>query len=175
MLASNVIGMPVNSIRIGGKLAEITGLLIDPNKLSVVAFWVKNPTMKEDHLLLYEDMREFNVRGAIIDDSHNISSPDELTRLQETLEINYQIPGKKVVGSRGKLGVATNFSFDPKTAEVMTIIGKPSLTRRFNQNEFTVHRRQIEEINDELIRINNGPAAVKAAGKKLARNAPIAD
>ncbi|MCA9349397.1 hypothetical protein KC878_04650 [Candidatus Saccharibacteria bacterium] len=167
-LAKNVIGMPVSSIRLAGKVAEVTGILVDPDRLKVVAFWVKTGGKNVDELLLFEDLRDFNMRGLIIDDLHNISPVEELTRLQRILDINYQIPGKKVVGSRGKLGTAENFSFDPQTAEVMTISGKPSLSRRFNQNEFTIHRSQILEVDDSQIRVNDGPQTVSSGAKVTA-------
>lgn len=175
LLASNVIGMPISSIRLSGKIGEITGLLLNPDTLKIVAFWVRIGANKDNDLLLLEETREFNIRGVIVDDIHNVASPDELTRLKEVLDINYEIPGKKVIGARGKLGTATDFSFDPESAEVMTIIGKPSLTKRFGQNEFTVHRRQIEEVTDSHIKINDGPSAIPLKQKLSVQERPAPD
>lgn len=175
MLASNVLGMPVSSIRLGGRVGEISGILLDPDKLKLIAFWVRVGNQKDNELLLFEELREFNLRGAIIDDMHNISKAEELTRLETILQINYELPGKKIIGSRGKLGTATDFSFDPETTEVMTIVGKPTLTKRFGQNEFTIHRRQILEVDDSSIKVNDGPAVVRINDAKPAKSAPLAD
>ncbi len=161
ILASKVIGKPVLTIRAGRAAATVTGVLIDPFKLQVAGFWVqKGAKAKGSHLLLSQDIREFTMRGVIIDDTASIVETDDLPRFKEIFEIDYQIPGKKVISGRRKHGKATDFGINTATLHIASITGKPSLTRMLGSTSFSFARKQIKSINDSTIEVNDSPLGI---------------
>lgn len=161
ILASKVIGKPILTIRTGRSVAAVTGVLIDPFKLQVAGFWVqKGAKTKESLLLLSQDIREFTMRGLIIDDAASIVETEDLPRFKEIFEIDYQIPGKKVVSGRRKHGKATDFGINTANLQIASITGKPSLTRMLGSTSFSFARKQIKSINDGAIEVSDSPLGI---------------
>ena len=158
ILASKVVDKPVLTIRAGGRVGTVTGVLIDPFKLQVAGFWVqKGAKAKHSHLPLSQDIREFTIRGIIVDDSSAIVGVEDLPRFKEIIEIDYQIPGKKVVSGRYKHGKALDFGINTATLQIASITGKPSFTKMFGATSFSFARKQIKSINDGAIEVSKDP------------------
>jgi uncharacterized protein YrrD len=68
--ATKLIGFPVLSLHVGGPVAKVTSIIVDPNDLSIIAFKVDGPTIGRDDIgtiLEASSVREFSNIGMIID------------------------------------------------------------------------------------------------------------
>ena len=156
LIASKFIGSSVCTIRSTGKVGQVVGLLIDPNKLVVAGFWVATRVHKDHQLLLNQDIRTLvpEKHQVIIDDLKDLCQPADLERLKPILEIDYQIPGKKVVQAKKRLGKAIDFGFSiDYDYQITNIIAKPTLNQRFRVIQLSFNRNQIQAIDDKTITI----------------------
>lgn len=159
--ASSLIGKPVVSIRLNASIGQISGVLVDPNRLSVAGLWVKTNTNPEPLLLLNEDIRQLTSQRAIIDDQQQLAEPSDLPKLKAILTINYIIVGKKIVANGRKIGIAADFNFNNETYQVSHIVGRPAGLQRLRMSQLTFERRQITGIDDRQITVDIGPQTQK--------------
>ena len=155
--ASVLVGKPVVSIHLNAEIGQISGVLIDPNRLAVAALWVKLGTDSQSLLLLPEDIRQLTSQRAIIDERNQLTEPSELPKLRSILSINYIIPGKKVVGDGRKLGVAQDFNFNNDTYLVSHIIVRAARWQRLRMTQLMFERRQITGLDNRQITVDIGP------------------
>lgn len=161
--ASGLLSKPVVSIRLNAGIGQISGILLDPNRLSVAGLWVRTNTNPEPLLLLNEDVRQLTSQRAIIDDHHQLAEPNDLPKLKAILAINYIIPGKKIVADGRKIGVALDFNFNNETYLVSQIVGRAAGLQRLRMSQLTFERRQITAIDNRQITVNIGPQTQKIA------------
>src|SRR5690606_10571028 len=101
-LHETLLNIPVLSLRTGGKVGTATRLIINPNNLKIVGWYIDDRFNSKDLILLANDVRDISSKGVIINDHEDLSEPAELIRLKTILEINYDVLGKKVVSESGK-------------------------------------------------------------------------
>ena len=159
--ASGLIGKSVVSIRINASIGQISGVLLNPDRLSVAGLWIRTNTDPQPLLLLNEDIRQLTSQRAIIDDRSQLVEPSELPKLRSILTINYIIPGKKIIAAGRKIGVALDFNFNNETYLVSHIIARASGMQRLRMSQLTFERRQITAIDDRKITVNIGPQTQK--------------
>ena len=157
LLASNTVGMGVFTIRVGGRFASISGLLVNPHTLKIAAFWVDDGHSKQHKLLLVQDIREITPKAVIIDDHGSLVEPGDLPRLEEILAIDYQLPGKKVRSGSKTHGKVSDFGFRTHTFEIANVSGKPSISRLISNTRFSFARKQITAVNDKAIEVDDSP------------------
>ena len=157
--ASGLVGKPVVSIRINANIGQISGVLLNPDRLSVAGLWIKTNTNPRQLLLLNDDVRQLTSQRAIVDDHNQLVEPSELPKLRSILTINYTIPGKKIVADGRKIGVALDFNFNNETYLVSHIIARASGLQRLRVSQLTFERRQITAIDNRKITVNIGPQA----------------
>lgn len=162
ILASKAIGLSIVSIRTGTPVGEVVGVLVDPHTLKVAGFWANQFSSKQDKVLLSMNIRELSVKGLVIDDLHDLTDPSDLPKLKEILDIDYQIPGKKILEVKKKIGVAEDFSFDMKDFSISSLLCRPNILGMLNVSNFTVYRKMIKEIDDSHIRVDRGPVMTKS-------------
>lgn len=162
-LASRFIGKPILSIRAGHPIGSVTGVLINPHKLKVDAFWVQVGAITDNKILLSQDIREIGIKGVVINDLHDIADADNMPRLEELIKIAYEIPGKKVLERSHRIGTAVDFGFNDKDMSVVSILVKPKLAGRLRNAQKTIHRSQIKSIDDSSIHVSTAPKKERAA------------
>lgn len=154
--ASSLVGKPVASIRLNAEIGQISGVLLDPNRLMVAGFWVRTQAQPQ-LLLLVEDIRQLTSQQVVIDDRQQLVEPSDLPKLRSILAINYLIPGKKVVAGSRKLGIAQDFNFNNTTYVVSHIIARASGWQRLRVAQLSFERRQITGLDDRKIMVDIGP------------------
>ncbi len=157
--ASGLVGKPVVSIRINANIGQISGVLLNPDRLSVAGLWIKTNANPRQLLLLNDDIRQLTSQRAIVDDHNQLVEPSELPKLRSILTINYIIPGKKIVADGRKIGVALDFNFNNETYLVSHIIARASGLQRLRVSQLTFERRQITAIDNRKITVNIDPQA----------------
>ena len=158
--ASQLIDRPVVSFAQTSRVGQISGLLIDPHRLSLAAFWVKDKR-GNNLLVMPEDILLVELDSLIINNPHDLTTPQELPRLEEILTIDYQIPGKKIVSDGQVLGIANDFGISGENYQIRYIAGQAKLWRRFKGGNLRFMRQQIKKINDRSIEVKSGPQAEK--------------
>jgi uncharacterized protein YrrD len=144
---------PVMSLQTGSQLASLGEPIIDPRKLTVVAFYVTGPQLDEAGSLLHvTDIRELSDIGAIVDSSDSLMAPDGLVRLQEIIDFNFKLIGTKVEDEHGHhLGKVDDFALEAETYSIQQIYTKPSLLSSFTATTNIIHRNQIVSVTNEKI------------------------
>ncbi len=155
-LHETLIGVPVLSLRTGGRIGTATKLIINPNNLKVVGWYVDDRFGSDGLILLGNDVRDISSKGIIIDDHEVLSEPEELIRLKEVLEVDYDLIGKKVISESGKkYGKVTDYSVETGGFIIKKIYVSQSIIKDFSGGNLGIDRTQILEITRTKIIITD--------------------
>lgn len=148
--------IPIMSLQTGTQIGTATRHIIDPRRLNIVAYYCEGPLIDFDPAILHvSDIREFSNIGFIVDSADNIMSADDLVRLKEVLDYNFELEGKPVVEEGGrKVGKVSGYTVDSESFYIIKIHVRPTFFRSFGQAELLIDRNQIREINDKHIMIS---------------------
>lgn len=164
LIASQIVNLPILSLRDGGKLGVISGILIDHNRLSVKAFWARvYSDPKKIYLLTSDSVLSLSHKGAIVQNHESLDLKQDLPAYKEYFEVDYQIPGKKVIRNNRKLGLADDFVIDARDLKISDIIVRPSTLTLFRVSQNRFSRRQIKEINDTSIIVSDDSGKIKSS------------
>lgn len=169
--SSRLIGCPVLSLHLGGPIGRVTGEVVDPNDLKIIALNVDGPqTGDGDHgdILDVRSVREFSNIGMIIDSIDDLVSKGEVIKLDEIMDLNFSVIGLAVKTKKGKkLGKIVDYTFDPESMQIMQFIVKRPMMKSLLDPELVIGRSQIKEVNDyELIVKDDEQKIQKESGKK---------
>lgn len=151
---SRLLGCPVLSLHVGGRIASVSELIVDPDDLKIIACRVEGPLVGKEvgEILPMESVREFSRLGMIVDSADEFVAPDEIIRVKKVLDLNFRLVGLKVESKQGvKLGKVSDFTVEPATWQVQQLIIQRPLIKAFLDPELTVSRNRIEEVNDYKI------------------------
>lgn len=148
-----LLNLPLMSLQTGTQVGTATKHIIDPRRLNIVAFYCEGPLIDFNPAILHiSDIREFSNIGLIIDGADNIMPPDDLVRLQEIIEYQFELDGKQVIEEGGrKLGKVGNYTVDSESFYIVKLHVRPTLFQSFGSAELLIDRTQIREINDKHI------------------------
>lgn len=127
--------------------------ILDPRRLNIVAFYCGGPLIDFSPAILHTtDIREFSSIGLIVDSADDIMPPDDLVRLKEILDYDFNLVGMQVVEEGGhKLGKVGGYTIDSDSFYIVKLQVKPTLLQSFSSAELLIDRTQIREINDNRI------------------------
>lgn len=169
---SRLIGCPVLSLHVGGQIASITELIVDPDDLKIIACRVVGPLIGKEvgEILPMESVREFSRLGMIVDSADEFVEPDEIIRIKKVLDLNFHLVGLKVESKQGaKLGKVSDFTLEPSTWQVQQLIVQRPLIKAFIDPELTISRNRIDEVNDYKVIIKEEKETPKSKAK-VAKN-----
>lgn len=150
---SQLLNMPVMSLQTGSEIARTTQLVISPTSLAVIGFELAGKQLVEQpSFLRLEDVREISNIGLIVDSSEDVSTLDDIIKLRDIYELNFQIANMKVVDTQGnKLGKVYDTTFSTDTFAIEQLCVARPILKSFGESELLIHRRQIIEINRDTI------------------------
>lgn len=152
VLIQQLLGMSVLSLRTGGVVGTIQKPIINPNNLRVEAWYVLDKFAGENLVLKREDIRDAIDKGYVIDDYDVLSEPDELIRLKEIMDINYDPIGKEVVTTtKRKLGKVYDYALDDESAYIQKLYTAQKFIKSVVGTDSSIDRTQIVEITDRAI------------------------
>jgi uncharacterized protein YrrD len=155
-LHETLLNVAVLSLRTGGRVGTATKLIINPNNLKIVGWYVNDRFNPNDLILLANDVRDISNKGIIINDHEVLTEPEELIRLKETLEVDYDLIGKKVVSESGKkYGKVTDYSIETNGFIIKKIYASQSILKDFSGGNLSIDRTQIVEITRSKVIIND--------------------
>lgn len=168
-LSANILNKAVLSLRTGMPVATITAPIFNPNNLKIEGFYCEDRFDKKELILLYQDIRDMLPQGYVVNDHDVLIEPSELVRLQDILELNFQLIGKHVeTVSKEKVGKVTDYATETETMFVQKLYVNQSILKSFTGGSLSIDRTQINEITprriiiNELIKTSPAPAAATA-------------
>jgi hypothetical protein len=163
-MSGSLLNRPVISLRSSQQIAVALGPIINPHNLNILGWWCKTPGNGGNMVLLADDVRESNARGLAVNDDDALSSPDELARHKETLDINFQLIDKTVKTKRSKLGKVHDFSYNDGMFVQKLYVAR-SLVKVFaSEDTLIVDRTQILEVTDDHILVRDTDVKETAEG-----------
>jgi uncharacterized protein YrrD len=157
LLSSRLQNIPLISVRSGAHVGIVLSPIVNPHNLHIDAFWCETVHSKTRKVLLDMDIRDFSIKGMLIDDHLSLSDPEELVRLHSVLELNYSIEGKTVIASKHKLGKVADYAVDLDGLFVQKLYVQPPLWKSsLAGNKLTFDRTSVLEVTDTHI-IVSGP------------------
>ena len=157
LLGSSLINTPVMGIQTGGELARTKRAIIDPAKLTVIAYELEGPLVgKQAKLIRIADVRELSDIGMIVDSSDEFVEPDDVVKLKELYDLDFKLLGMPVTNERRqKLGKVIDFTIETAGFVVQQLTIRRPLFRSLNDTELLIHRSQIIEINNDAIVVHS--------------------
>lgn len=151
-LSAALRNQPVMSLRTGGKIATSESLIINPNNLKVEGLYCIDQFSNARQVLLTQDIREVVGQGIIVDDHDVLVEPAELIRLQEILEMHYELIGKPVQTlQKEKIGKVHDFAIDDQSYIVQKLYVSQSLLKSFSTSQLSIDRTEIIEVTNRRV------------------------
>ena len=152
--ASQLIGTPILSVQASGKIAEVTGLIIDPDSLKTIAFRVGGGIVGKSpaNILDVKSIREYSKFGMVIDSEDELIEPSDVVKIETKKGSN--------------LGHVADYTLDALDFMVQQLIVKRPLFKSFLDPELTIPRREIVEITDYKVIVKDEEKVIKARAEK---------
>jgi len=167
-LSGNLRNQPILSLRLGGPIGAAVQPILNPHNLKIIGWWCKTSGGNQE-ILLAENVREITADGLAVNDEASLSTPDDLVRHKEILDINFELIDKPVKTKHQKLGKVSDFSYNDGLF-VQKLYVTRSLTKVFtNQDTLIIDRSQILEVTDSYILVSG--TELKATEEEFAADA----
>lgn len=148
---SRLTGCPVLSLHVGGAIAHVSDIIIDPNDLKIVGFRVSGPLVRGEvgDILPVDSVREFSRAGMIVDSIDELVDGEEVIRIRDVLSLNFSLSGLKVISeSKSKLGKVTDYIVDSDNWSTYQLIVQRPIMKSLLDPELIIPRSEIVEVND---------------------------
>lgn len=149
---SKLLKYPILSLHTASRIAEVKGLVIDPNFLKVVAFEISAVSSRQSLFLEASSVREFSKMGMIVDSDEEFVEKDDVIKLKETIDLGFSLDNMKVVSKKkAMLGRIEDFIINTEDFQIMQLIVKRPIYKALIDPELVIGRSDIHEINDSEI------------------------
>lgn len=149
---SKLLKYPILSLHTASRIAEVKGLMIDPNFLKVVAFEIDAVSSRQRLFLEASSVREFSKMGMIVDSDEEFIEKDDVIKLKETIDLGFSLDNMKVVSKKkAMLGRIEDFIINTEDFQIMQLIVKRPIYKALIDPELVIGRSDIHEINDREI------------------------
>ena len=162
--ASKIIGTRVLSVQAGGAIGEISKVIVDPNDLKVIAFRVGGGVVARSNanILDVSSIREYSSYGMVIDEIEELVEPDEVTKIKDVLDLNFDLVGLKVETKKGsKLGKVIDFTMTSEDFMTQQIIVQRPTVKRLVDPELTIPRGEVVEVTDYKIIVKDEEKVIR--------------
>ena len=149
---SKLLKYPILSLHTASRIAEVKGLVIDPNFLKVVAFEISAVPSKQRLFLEASSVREFSKMGMIVDSDEEFVEKDDVIKLKETIDLGFSLDNMKVISKKkAMLGRIEDFIINTEDFQIMQLVVKRPIYKALIDPELVIGRSDIHEINDSEI------------------------
>ena len=158
---SKLLKYPILSLHTASRIAEVKGLVIDPNFLKVVAFEISAVSSRQRLFLETSSVREFSKMGMIVDSDEEFVEKDDVIKLKETIELGFSLDNIKVVSKKkAMLGRIEDFIINTEDFQIMQLIVKRPIYKALIDPELVIGRSDIHEINDSEIIVKSEESTI---------------
>lgn len=167
LLSHDLINKKVLSLRTNAPIATAFRPIINPNNLKIEGFYCQDQYNKKKQLiLLRQDIREILASGYIVNDHDVLSQREDLVRLEEILNINYDPLAKQVETISGqKVGKVSDYAVEIESMYIQKLYVAQPIYKNFSGGSLIVDRSQINEITPKRIIINELVGTVPVEAK----------
>ena len=149
---SKLLKYPILSLHTASRIAEVKGLVIDPNFLKVVAFEISAVSSKQRLFLEASSVREFSKMGMIVDSDEEFVEKGDVIKLKETIDLGFSLDNMKVISKKkAMLGRIEDFIVNTEDFQIMQLIVKRPIYKALIDPELVIGRSDIYEINDSEV------------------------
>jgi uncharacterized protein YrrD len=172
LAGSRLMNAPVMSLQTGSELGRLTGPVISPDTLAILAYEVEGPLLdKSPSLLRIADVREFSDIGIIVDSSDEFVSPEDIIKLGDVYKLHFSPIDMKVVDEKHrKLGRVDGYTIETTGFVIQQLSVKRPFFKSLNDTQLLIHRSQITEINDHEIIVHSEAKVPESTATKVAGN-----
>lgn len=165
---SQLSSIPILSLHTGEVLSYTAQPIIDPRQLKIVAFYCSGPAISGSAVLHVSDIREFSNMGFIIDSVDNLMDlSEDLVRLQEVINLNFNLVGKQVRDThKKKLGAVQGYSIDDRSFYIIKLNVKQTFWQSLIHSGLLIDRTQITEITPDHITVRSTDVEVRQEAPK---------
>lgn len=175
LLSTKLKDQPVLSLRTGGKVAQVLGPVINPNNMKVVGFYCQDHFSGNELILLTQDIREHIRQGFVVNDHEVLADAEDLIRLKDTLEIQYDPIGKTVITDhKRKLGKVSDYAVDSDSLYVKKLYVTPRMLKSLTGSQLSIDRTQIVEVTDKHIVIKEATQKAQQPARQTTAQANLA-
>jgi hypothetical protein len=153
-MSGSLLNIPVISLRIGKSIAVATYPILNPHNLKIIGWWCKEPG-NGTSVLLTDDVRENTQQGLAVNDEENLSPPEDLVRLKEILDTNFQLIDKMVRTKRQKIGKVHDYSYNDGMFVQKLYVARPLMKVFAAEDTVIIDRTQILEVTDHHILVRD--------------------
>lgn len=159
------------SLHVGGRVADTSEAIVDPEDLRVIAYTLDGPLVKKDpevgDILSTDDIREVGDSGLIVDSTDRFVERGDVVRFDEVMDLRFNLIGLKVVTQDGKkIGKVSDYTLDSSTFMIYQLIVQRPFMSSLIDPELTINRSQIVEIDDYKVTIKHDKAQIKVPKEK---------
>ena len=171
VLAHQLNDLPVMSLQTGFPIAIVERPILNPTNLEVMALRCRVERSRQDGVILMRDVRQFASDCVIIDSFDEIEDPNEIVRLKEIAEKQFEPVGKTVVSESGsRLGRVEDYTINLKTFMLQKLYVHQSLMKSILFNNLVVDRTQIIDVTDKQITVKD---AIEKHTSLASRTQPV--
>lgn len=163
--SSSLLNLPILSVHMGGKIAEVSEVIINPDNLKVEAFRLIGPEVGGENgdILQTKDIREFSMGlGAIVDSADEFVNDADVIKLQKILEIDFKLIDKSVETKKGsKLGKVSSYMVNSDDFMVQQLIVRRPLLKSFIDPELVIGRSEVVKVTDDKIIVKDEESKIR--------------
>lgn len=162
--STELLNLPVLSLRSSSRVATISELVINPFDLTIQALKLTGRQLDnpKDAYLLPEDIREISSLGVIINDSEDVISSSDVIRLQKTLTLKFNLIGLPVVDQTNhKVGKVLSYNLIAENLMIYQLVVQRPLFKDFFDPELLIHRSQIAKLSQTKVIIKHSIAKLR--------------
>lgn len=168
-LYTRLVGQAVLSLRIGKPVATVRAPIMNPRNLKIEGFYCEDHDGGGELVLLCQDVRELSRQGFIVNDQDVLVEAEDLVRLREVLDMNFQLIKKPVETVSGdKLGHVGDYAVETSSMYVQKLYVAPPIWKSLTEGSLSVDRTQIQEVTQKKVVIADPLQPVSDAAPVMA-------
>jgi len=126
--------------------------VIDMPTLEIIAFYCETSRQKRQLVLMSRDIRQLASDCIIIDNEEELTDPEDIIRLKDTLETAYNPIDKPVVSENGhRLGSIEDYTVNLETNRLQKLHVRQSILRAWLGSNLVIDRTQIIDVTPHRI------------------------
>jgi sporulation protein YlmC with PRC-barrel domain len=142
----------VLSLRIGGFVGKALSPIINPNNLKIEGWYAIEKGSRDEMVLPVGEIRDVIKKGFVVDDHSAITHADDMIRLNEIINMKFELKGKSVVTDmKRRLGKIQDYAVNDQTMLIQKLYISRGAILGLTKQDLVIDRSQILEINDKKI------------------------
>lgn len=164
---------PVLSLRTGSSIGYIYAPIISPHNLKIEGWYASAHGEKGTMVLPVSELRDIIAKGLVVNDHDAITPIDDIIRLKEVIESEFDPIGMPVETESGqKLGKVKDYAVDNMSFYIKKLYVSQSLLRSltsFTRPQLIIDRSQVIDVTNEKIVVREATEKVPNPGHAAAR------